>query len=287
VLSRSHPQQAFSDNAIRQFLLGRLDGKDLSAFERALFLDSQLEQRTRLEEIALADDYVTRRLRGKELQAFVEAFSFSTARLRQTEVSRALRECFAPAHADGANVRQRFERPVWKMAFATMILIMMLATIWVATKERRIVKRFLPHRTRPAAVTTPTPEVAHHAAHASERPAHREDSSEPPSHEAAAAIVLDSTSTEENAPIVTFATVPDQNVRVQLLLSEAFQSTYRAELIKRTGELVFSEAEIPIDANADRVNFDIPRENFAAADFQIRLTRTADGKQTIYLLRVR
>jgi hypothetical protein len=281
-------QPQFSDAAIRQFLLGRLRESDRVAFERALFLDSSLEERTRIHEIALADDYAMRRLRSKELKAFVERFSFSTARRNQMEVSRALSECFSPANAYRANARQKFEHSGWKIAFATMILIMMFATIWVATKERRLVGRLMPQRSHPATPTAPAPGVAHHAESASERPAHREDSPEPPAHEAATdAIVLDATTTEENAPILTFATVHDQNVRVQLILSEAAQSTYCAELIKSTGEVLLSKAEIAVDANADRVTLDIPRENLAAADFQIKLTRTSDGKQANYFLRVR
>ena len=280
-------QPHFSDDAIRQFLLGQLREEKRAAFEFSLFFDRSLEQRTRQTEIALADDYAMRRLRAKELKAFVESFPFSTARRNQMEVSRVLSEYFAPANAYRAHARQRFEHPFWKIAFATVILIMMFATIWVAKKERRVVERFIPHRSQPATSTGSTPGIAHHAEHASERPAHREDSPEPPSHEAATnAIVLDSNTREENAPIVTLATVHDDNVRVQLSLSEVAQSTYRGELIKSSGEVVFIEAEIPVDANADRVNFDIPRENLVAGSFQIRLTRTSDGKQAIYFLRV-
>jgi hypothetical protein len=281
--------QPFSDSAIRQFLLGQLGAKKRAQFERALFLDSKLEHRTRLEEIALADDYARRRLRTKDLNAFVERFPLSPARRNQIEVSIALRECFAPTAADHhAEAWLAFKHPVWKLAFATVILIMLFATIWLATKEPRLVRRFVPHRIRPAAATTSTPEVTHHAERGSEPAAHRDQQTTVPGHELSTdMVVLDSTTTAENAPTVTIETIRDKNVRVQLLLGEAAQSTYRAELIKSTGEVVFSEAEITVDANADRVSFNIPVENLAAGDFQIKLTRTSDGKQTIYFLRVR
>lgn len=281
-------QPQFSDNAIRQFLLGQLREEKRAAFEFSLFFNRSLEQRTRLAEIALADDYAIRRLRSKELKAFVEKFPVSAPRVRQIEVSMALHEKYAaPSPSVPGQTFASFAHPVWKWAFATMILIMLFATIWLATKEPRIVRRFIPHRIRPAA-TTPTPQVAHHPTEASEPRTHREDSPAPPSHEAVTnAIVLDSRTTEENAAIVTLATVNDQNVRVQLIVAEAAQSTYRAELMKSSGEVVLSEAEIPVDANADWVSFNIPIENLAAGDFQIKLTRTSDGKQTIYLLRVR
>jgi hypothetical protein len=288
MLSRSEPQQVFSDGSIRQFLLGRLRGKDQSAFERALFLDSELEQRTRLEEVALADDYVTRKLRGKDLTAFIEKFSFSAARRNQIEVSTALSECFAPeAEVQSAKTWLTPAHPVWKLALATMILIMLFATIWVATKEPRIAWRFVPHRNRPAAVATPTSQVAHHPTETSAPRTHREDSPAPPSHEAAtSAIALDSMTTQENAPTVMLAAVRDQNVHVELILSEAAQSSYIAELLKTTGEVVYREAEIAA-GDTDRVSFDIPIEHLAAGDFQIRLTRTSDGKQTSYFLRVK
>ena len=279
-------QQAFSDDAIRQFLLGGLDRRDRPAFESALFLDSELEQRTRLIETSLADDFATGRLSANERIAFFESFPFSAARQRQIEVSTALRDCLAPA----SQARfVTFKRPVWKLAFATMILMMLFATIWVATKEPRIVKRFLPHRTHPAGANAATPEVAHHAERTAESAAHRDDSPAPLSHEAAIkAIVLDSTTTEENAPIVTLTSVIDQSLRVQLGLSEVAQSTYVAQLIKNTGEVVYTEADmVTTPANGERMEFDIPIEHLAVGDFQIRLTRTSDGKQAIYFLRVR
>ena len=279
----------FSDAVIRQFLLGQLRGNDQAAFERALFCDSSLEQRTRLEEVALADDYATRRLHGKDLRAFIEIFALGAARRNQIEVSVALSECFAPA-VDVASPKTvlTFEHPVWKLAFATMILIMLFATIWVATKEPHIVQQFMPHRSHPAAANSPIPQVGHHAERA-EPAGHRDDSPAPQSHEAAtSAIVLDSSTTQENAPTVTLASVIDRRVRVQLGLSEVTQSTYIAELIKNTGEVVYTDADtLTTPADGERLNFDIPIEHLAAGDFQIRLTRTCDGKQTIYFLRLR
>ena len=290
MLSRSDPHQVFSDDVIRQFLLGGLRGKDRSAFERALFLDSELEQRTRLEEIALADDYAMRRLRDRDRSAFIERFLVSTARRNQIEVSTALSECFGhDAEVQRANAWLTLEHPVWKLAFVTMILIMLFATIWVATKEPRLARPFLPHRTRPTAVTTSSPEIAHHAAeHVSEPSSHREYPPAPPSHEATTnAIVIDSATMQENAATVTLAAIHDQTVRAELLVSETMQSTYLAELIDSRGEVVYSDANVAHAANADRLNFDIPIEHLAAGDFQIRLTRPADGKQTTYFLRVR
>jgi len=282
-------QPEFSDDAVRQFLLGELREEKRAAFEFSLFFNRSLEQRARLAEVALADDYVKGTLRAKEREAFVENFPVSAARVRQIEVSTALHERYAAASPSvSGKTFASFAHPAWKWAFATMILIMLFATIWLATKEPRVVKRFVPGRIRPAAATTPTPEVAHHAAHASEPGIHREDSPAPPSHEAATnTIVLDSTTTAENALIVTLATVHDNYLRVQLMVDEVSQSTYRAELVSGGGEVLYSEEGLSADAPANRVSFDIPIEHLAAGDFQIRLTRTSDGKQATYFLRMR
>jgi hypothetical protein len=282
-------QPQFNDATIRQFLLGQLGGKDQVAFERALFCDSSLEQRTRLEEIALGDEYVTHKLRGKDLNAFSETFPFSAARLNQIEVSRALSECFArPDDIQRAEELPTFKHPAWKLAFATMILIVLFATIWLATKERRLAQRLIPHHIHPAATTPATPEVTHHAAHSSEPAAHRDQETITPGHELSSdTVVLDSTTGAENAPTVTLATIRDKGVHVQLLLGETAQSTYLTSVTKTSGEVVYSEAEIATDANSDRISFDLPIEHLAGEDLQIKLTRTSDGQQFIYFLRVR
>src|SRR5215813_6720192 len=115
-------QPQFSDAALRQFLLGELRGSDRLSFERALFLNASLEQRTRLEEIALADDYATHRLSGKDRSAFSERFLVSAARRNQVEVSLALSECFTPAYGASLDqARLTLKHPVWKLAFATMV----------------------------------------------------------------------------------------------------------------------------------------------------------------------
>ena len=279
--------QQFSDTAIRRFLLGELRGRERTAFERTLFSDSWLEQRTRLAEIAFADDYALGRLPAKERKSFVENFPLSAARRQQIEVSRALGECFAPTSDDSfVETSHVFGHVAWKWAFASIVLIMLFATIWVVTKEPRIVRFMAPHVRPHAAATTPTPEVSHHAEGSTEPRAHQDKSPAPPPHEAGSdAIVLNSATSADNAPLVTLAKVNDKNVPVQLMLDEASQSAYRAELLNSSGEVVYTEEGLT--PGADRIDFNIPTEHLAAGDFQIRLTRVSDGKLASYYLRVK
>jgi hypothetical protein len=279
-------QPKFSDAAIRRFLLGQLRGNDRTAFERALFCDSSLEQRTRLEEIALADDYATRRLRDKDLNAFIQTFRFTAARRNQIEVSMSLNECFAPrAEAHRAEKSLTFKHPVWRWALAAMILIMLFATVWLVMKEPQMVKvprRFL-HSNAPV---TPTPEVAHHAEHATEPGAHRDELPPAPSHEAALdVIVLDSAVSAENAPTVTLATLSDK-CHLQLMLDGTSSATFLAELMTSRGELVYSQ-ELTTAAGENRISFDVSRERLVGGDYQVRLTREPDGNLKTYYLRVR
>ena len=288
-MMRKPAQPEFSDDSIRQFLLGELREEKRAAFEFSLFFDRSLEERARLAEVALADDYVKGTLRVKERKAFVEKFPVSAARVRQIEVATALHERYAATSSPvSAKTFATFAHPAWPWAFATMILIMLFATIWLATKQPRIVQRFVPHPSRPA-MTNPTPEVTHHAAHSAEPAAHRDQQTLTPGHELSSdTVVLDSITAAENAPAVTLATIRDRSVHVQLLLSETVQSTYLTSVMKSSGEVVYSEAEIVADANSDRVSFDLPIEHLAGRDLlQIKLTRTSDGKEAVYFLSVR
>jgi hypothetical protein len=119
--------------------------------------------------------------------------------------------------------------------------------------------------------------------------AHRDQETFTPGHELSSdTVVLDTTTTAQNAPTVTLAAIRDKVVHVQLLLGAVVvPSTYVAEVMKSSGEVVYSKPETATDVSADRVSFDLPSEPLAAGDFQIKLTRMLDGKQLTYFIRVR
>src|SRR5687768_17169851 len=125
--SSAQPQQSFSDGTIRRFLLAQLSRAEQSTFERALLMNPQLEQRTRLAEIALIDDCVLHRLKANERDVFQKEFLVTTARRRKLEVSNALRQTLAlesvsrPARS---RVQNLFVWPTlaWRIAFAIAVL---------------------------------------------------------------------------------------------------------------------------------------------------------------------
>src|SRR5215510_5874204 len=97
----------FSDEAIRRFLLGSLDSNEQSLFEQSLFTDDELEDRVRLAELELTDDYATARLSDAEQQLFRQRFLLTTDRQRELSVSQALHDNFAtPAFVPRGTVLQ-------------------------------------------------------------------------------------------------------------------------------------------------------------------------------------
>src|ERR1043166_2096304 len=94
-------QRAFSDEAVRRFLLGRLNTTEQSLFEHSLFVDETLEERVRLAELELSDDYTANRLNRADRDLFRRRFLLTAARQKQLGVSRALHENFADSVSIG------------------------------------------------------------------------------------------------------------------------------------------------------------------------------------------
>src|ERR1044071_4913749 len=126
-------QQHFSDEAIRHFLLGSLNTTEQSRFEHSLFVDETLEERVRLAELELSDDYTANRLSRADRDLFRRRFLLTTDREQKVAVSKALYENFAfsPSILQATlwqRVKALFDirRHAWKYAFAALILAVLL-----------------------------------------------------------------------------------------------------------------------------------------------------------------
>ena len=82
--------QPLSDEAIRAFLLGRLDAEAQANFEAELIGSDQLEARVRQAELYLTDDFVGHRLDRFDRQRFMKSFLLTAERRRTWLVSNAL-----------------------------------------------------------------------------------------------------------------------------------------------------------------------------------------------------
>src|SRR5580765_5191828 len=77
-----------SDDTIRRFLLGQLNAREQSTFERCLFTDDDFEARVRLAELALTDDYDRLSRRAKD--QFHKTYVGTTERKQTLALSQAL-----------------------------------------------------------------------------------------------------------------------------------------------------------------------------------------------------
>jgi hypothetical protein len=275
----------FSDAIIRRFLLAQLAADQQAAFERALFTNPELEQRVRLAETGLTDDYACGQLNPKQRELFEQNFLVSTSRRNALEVSNALREQFGEVSASHprTSVADKFQalfavrHPAWRFAFAAAILIVLLAMTWLVTKEPQFVQRIIPRRARPSAVSTPTPEVAHHAADSASSPTHHDEPSQSPAHEVGVqTVVMRPQNTGETA-VVNLSQTATSIVRFDLIVESPLQSGCRADIMTRDGEVVYAAEQIFVTAGANRISFDAPANKLKTGEFQIKLTHISDG----------
>ena len=274
-----HQHQDFSETTIRRFLLAQLSRGEQSAFERALLLNPQLEQRARLAEIALIDDYVLGRLKANDRELFQKEFLVTTARRRKLEVSSALRQTFAvenvsqPARSSSAQSRFVWPTFAWRIAFAIVVLVVLFTSAVVVRREPQIARRIIPKRLRPAAVVTPTPQTAHHATSSPDSPEHRDDTPQMPAHEASPqTMVLLAGSSPDNAPVVSLANNTSNAVRLELMLERNESAVFSAVVTDGNGEVVYDVREISAQ-DRDRLDFDVPSERLKPGVFQISLTQ--------------
>lgn len=281
-MSEAKPQSV-SDESIRKFLLGDLNSIEQGQIENALFNDEALEERVRLSELELSDDYAANRLSGAERDLFSRRFLITTDRKRELEVSTALHGNFATAGfvardswwQQAVNVFD-IRRHAWKYAFATLILmLLLLATALLVRKEQsRLVDDS--RRPRPAAPhpsATSTPLSMNHSTNAP-APAHTETSPALPLHEGlTTSVVLDSGTPLDSAP--TISTSGDV-ITVQLKLDQPLADAYDLNVMTISGESIFSASALSRGEN-EMLGFDLPTSAIKPGDFQVSLTRI-DGE---------
>jgi hypothetical protein len=287
-------QPAFSDEAVRRFLLGSLNTTEQSRFEHSLFVDEALEERVRLTELELADDYTANRLSRADRDLFRQRFLLTADRERQLEVSRSLHRNFAASVSiDGPGFWQSavgsfdVRRHAWKYAFATLaLLLLLLGTALLIKKENsHLVNRDAP-RVSPRPTATAAPQPAHHPTDSS-APRHNEASPALPLHEGlTTSLMLDSGTALESAPTISAS---GDLITVQLMLNEPLADSYEVNVANISGEPVFS-AEGLKRTEDKTLGFDLPTSSIKPGDFRVTLTRLdGESKQTVgtYYFRVR
>lgn len=285
----------FSADVIRGFLLGRLSSAEQAKFEERLLIDDDLDERMRLAEFELADDFILERMTGIDRQRFAKTFMLTRERRRALIVSTALRDRFSVLPEAGTRFWKLLTRPwghsfnfnhaAWRFAFGALVLFVLLASAWLVTKRPPIVWRVLPKlpSRRPAAPATPQP--AHHPHSAA--PVHRETASPLPAHEAtspnagviseavAVTVVLSPAGEISEGSIITLPASPSGVVRFQLAFDKDRTAPLRAELETLTGQSVFSVDGLKSEGGP--IELKVPASALKPGDYQIRLRPSGEG----------
>ena len=272
----------FSDETIRRFLFAQLGVDEQAAFEDALFTDPKLERRARLAEIELTDDYAFRKLNTKQRRLFHENFLLSSGRRSALKVSTALRAQLVeapnsqPFLIGPSRALLLLRYPAWRFAFASLILVLVLAGVWLVTKEPQLVRQIIHPRARPTAISTPTPEVAHHGTDSAAAPVHQSEPSQLPEHEVGVQTLVLHQSPEPAATLtITGGTT---SIRFELAVEHPLPTGYRADLTTHDGEVLYTVEQAFVTDGAGQVSFDVPAGKLKTGECQVKLTQVSDGK---------
>ena len=282
----NHKQSSpnLSDDSIRRFLLGQLNASERSIFEERLFTDSDLETRVRMAEYELADEYAFKRLSDDEMQSFRERYLLVADRRQKLEVSQAIRDRFAPASIrdhkasirPGLTTRFDIRRPAWRYSFAALILVLILATVFLVTREPEIVRVIIPHRLKAKPQATATPQATHHATNTSSPP-HAEQKVPEPVHETPLIVALNSNGNVAEPAPVSLPSGENAILRFRLSPGAAGGGVYRADVLTTAGEKVFSAETLkPYGANPSLIDFDVPAGVLKNGQYQINLRPVDD-----------
>jgi hypothetical protein len=299
--------QDFSDEAVRRFLLGRLDVTEQTAFEQHLFTDDGLETRVRLAEFDLADDYALERLSAADRVAFEQKFLLSAGRKRKLNVSSALRDRFASSilattapKGAKASISERWQllfglnQRVWRLAFGVAILVVLVGMVWLLVKEPRIkegIRVVIFNRRAPA--PAPTPRLAGHSNNTSSPPEHHTTPSPMPPHESPVILRVglfsDVSRDHDKIPLIDLPKGEHDIVRLQLALKPNQTGIYRAELLTKDGSSVFRADSLKVIDPGAGIDFNVPARLLRPGDYQIRLGgpgNEATAVETKYYFRV-
>jgi hypothetical protein len=290
------PRKHFSDETIRRFLLGGLSASEQAGFEQSLFVDDDLEERVRLAELELSDDYATGRLSSADRNLFEAGFLLTADRRRQLNVSKALQQTLSfqsPARVD-ESTRARIvsffhlRRHAWKYAFAALILMMLLGTVLLVKKERSRLAGlpFILHRAAPKPTATVVPQSMHHSPN-SPAPTHPEEPPALPLHEGLTpSVVLNSNTPLEAAPLIRTS---GEIVTLELRLDQPLADHYDVNVMTMAGESVFMTNAVE-RTEPNTIGFNVPASAIESGDFQVALVRADnEPKQLagVYYFRVR
>jgi hypothetical protein len=279
----------FSDEAIRRFLLGDLSASEQPLFEQRLMSDVGLDARARLLEFDLSDDYACGRLTAPDRRLFEEKFLVTAARQRKLRVSELLHTRFASSGATELAPRPEsdwsakrlwhlfgLERPVWRVTFSAVMLLILFGTVLLVIKEprlaERITNRIIPRRS----ASRSAPREVNHPTNASS-PEHATSPSPLPPHGSATqspqTVALFPNSAEaRKIPTVALTNGTQDVVRLKLEVTVDQTVPYRAEVLSIDGQSVLLIDRLP----GPPFDVDVSMRSLKAGKYLVRLSDARD-----------
>ena len=299
------PNELPADEIIRSFLLGRLNAAEQEKFEEQLMSDDRLHERLRQAELQLADDFAGGRIDQLDRERFSKTFMLTDERRRMLAVSHALHQRFSPMPDAWSTIalrgswRSMLNRPVLRFAFGVIILALLIGSVWLVTKEPKLVRRLLPQPTPSRSLNMPTPREANHPANVAP-PVHRDDAASPDGHEfslpnqgmdtrVVGTLELSPGALRDSAqaPAISLSGEAAGVVRLELLFEPNPVGEFQAEVLTN-GNMVFASNSLKLGGNG-RLEVDVPVQALNAGEYEVRLIRAGDAsKQAVanYYFRV-
>jgi hypothetical protein len=109
-------EETLTDNALRQYLLGKVADEELEQIENLYLTDSQIKERVLAAEQDLIEDYLENNLATAERETFVSRYAQTAQQRRKLGITRSIKK-WAAKNAD--NTTASVENPDAKTAFQT------------------------------------------------------------------------------------------------------------------------------------------------------------------------
>lgn len=291
-----------SDETIRLFLLCQLNENERNGFEARLLIDDELEERVRLTECEIADDYAFGHLSAEEREFFTQKFMVTAERKQKLEVSQALRHYSSSHTVNKKNLPELESNLTWRerisglfglnrpaLAFAVSFgaLVLIIGIVWFITRSAR--ERDEPAIVRQDTLPTPKPQTAATQTPVpglTTTPSPAQKTTPPPIEPAPAALVATAVllpGALRDGGEMARITLPEGErdiVRLQLTLEANEAGTYRAELLTAEGQPISIAGKLKASHTngAARVVFDVPARRLKAGDYQVKLSRQTSGQ---------
>jgi len=288
----------FSDETLRAYLLGRLGEAERSQLDQRLLTDDSLAERVRLAESQMVDEYAAGELGGAERELLKRKFLTTEARRQNVRLSAAL-QSYSQSEFETGRTTEKSEpawlesiagffssKPsaAWAAAGSFALLILVLGGAWLLTMRRPSGEPLITRQTPTPAISpeaAASPAIAQVPPPSSPAKPDAKPTPEPAPPIAVASAVLLPGALRGEGEMARVAVPRGEGaiVRLSLVLETPGAGVYQAELATADGKTVAVRNRLPTHKNGNtKVTFEVPARLVQTGDYQVKLSRKADGQ---------